>query len=201
MLLVDQTEPAGGAIAERLGIPFITVCNALALNREPDVPPPFTAWSYRTGHRMQWWARARNSLGYSASDRLTRPISQVVAAYRRNWLLPPHKSPDDSFSSLAQISQQPALFDFPRRQLPSCFHYVGPLRQESAGQGPCPWERLDGRPLIYASLGTLQNSRMEIFRCFAEACAPLDAQLVITHGGGLDVKEVGSLPGNAIVVS
>src|SRR5579875_1315178 len=35
-LLIDQTEPAGGAVAEHLGLPFVTVCNALALNREPD---------------------------------------------------------------------------------------------------------------------------------------------------------------------
>ena len=46
-LLVDQTEPAGGSVAEHLGIRFVTICNALALNREPDVPPPFTSWSYR----------------------------------------------------------------------------------------------------------------------------------------------------------
>jgi MGT family glycosyltransferase len=197
MLLVDQTEAAGGTIAERLGIPFITVCNALALNREPDVPPPFTSWRYRT----EWWARARNALGYSASDRLTRPISEVVAGYRRNWRLAAHRSPDDSFSRLAQISQQPASFDFPRQQLPSCFHYVGPLRKASGRQVPFPWERLDGRPLIYASLGTLQNSRIAIFRCFAEACSPLDVQLVITHGGGLDAKEASSLPADTIVVS
>src|SRR5687767_14318409 len=31
-LLVDQMEPAGGAVAEHLGIPFVTVCNALAIN-------------------------------------------------------------------------------------------------------------------------------------------------------------------------
>ena len=35
-LLVDQMEPAGGAVAERLGLPFITVCNALLINRDPD---------------------------------------------------------------------------------------------------------------------------------------------------------------------
>jgi zeaxanthin glucosyltransferase len=47
MLLVDQTEPAGGSVAEHLGLPFVTVCNALALNREPAVPPPFTNWTWR----------------------------------------------------------------------------------------------------------------------------------------------------------
>ena len=39
-LLVDQMEPAGGAVAEHLGIPFITICNALAINRDPVAPPP-----------------------------------------------------------------------------------------------------------------------------------------------------------------
>src|SRR5579863_10293681 len=48
-LLVDQTEPAGGSVADYLRIPFVTVCNALALNREPDLPPPFTGWPYSRG--------------------------------------------------------------------------------------------------------------------------------------------------------
>jgi MGT family glycosyltransferase len=66
---------------------------------------------------------------------------------------------------------------------------------------PFPWERLDGRPLIYASLGTLQNSREPVFRCFAEACRDLDVQLVISHGGGLSAEQVARLPGDPLVVS
>ena len=34
-LIVDETYTAGGAIAERCGIPFVTICNALALIAEP----------------------------------------------------------------------------------------------------------------------------------------------------------------------
>src|SRR5579863_9135462 len=56
MLLVDQTEPGGGTVAERLGLPFVTICNALVLNRESAVPPPFTPWT--TGDR--WWLEMRN---------------------------------------------------------------------------------------------------------------------------------------------
>jgi len=66
---------------------------------------------------------------------------------------------------------------------------------------PFPWERLDGRPLVYASLGTLQNSREPLFRTFAEACRGLDVQLVISHGGGLTASEAANLPGNPLVVS
>ncbi|MGH9639571.1 MAG: glycosyl transferase family 1, partial [Bryobacteraceae bacterium] len=146
-LLVDQTEPAGGSIAEHLGIPFVTVCNALALNREAGLPPPFTPWSFRIGFA----ARLRNRIGNAAVHWVTKPVYRVVARYREEWKLPPLRSPEDSYSKLAQVSQQPLAFDFPRKALPDSFHYVGPLRSPGARQIPFPWEKLDGRPLIYAS--------------------------------------------------
>ena len=195
-LLVDQMEPAGGAVAEHLGLPFITVCNALAINRDPIAPPPFTDWHYQNSA----WAKLRNKAGYAVSDWLTSPIAKVVAEYRERWKLPALRSPDDSFSRLAQICQMPREFDFPRSQLPDNFHYVGPLRRARHTPVLFPWERLDGRPLVYASLGTLQNSREPLFRCFAMACAGLDVQLVISHGGGLTAQEAANLPGTPLVV-
>jgi zeaxanthin glucosyltransferase len=194
-LLVDQMEPAGGALAEHLGLPFFTICNALAINRDPDVPPPFTPWSYRAGGL----ARLRNRAGYTIGDRVTNPITQVVAKYRKQWNLPALRSPDDSFSTLAQICQMPAEFDFPRSALPANFHYVGPLR-ESGETIPFPWQRLDGRRVIYASLGTLQNRRPGVLRTIAAACQGLDSQLVISHGGGLSDDEAKALAGGPVVV-
>ena len=197
MILADQTEPAAGTIAERLNLPFVTICNALLLNREPDVPPPFTGWRYHPSV----WTRVRNNLGYFASDRLTRPITEVVQVQRRAWGLRPQRSPEESFSPLAQISQQPQLFDFPRRRLPDSFHYVGPLRRPKTLRPEFPWQRLDGRPLIYASLGTLQNSRPDIFHLFAEACEGTNSQLVVAHGGGLTKEQEQRLPGNTVAIS
>jgi MGT family glycosyltransferase len=195
-LIVDQMEPAGGAVAEHLGLPFVTVCNALAINQESSVPPAFTPWRYRDAA----WARARNRLGYAASNLATRPITRVVADYRRQWRLPLLCHPDESYSKLAQICQMPREFDFPRRELPETFHYVGPLRRPRPDEAHFPWEKLDGRPMIYASLGTLQNSREPVFRCIAEACRGLDAQLVISHGGGLTDEQASGLPGDPLVV-
>jgi zeaxanthin glucosyltransferase len=196
-LLVDQTEPAGATIAERLMIPFVTICNALALNREPDVPPPFTGWSYCRA----LWARVRNRAGYTLSDRVLHPVQRVVSEYRQRWKLSAYRGHEESFSPLAQISQQPPAFDFPRRHLTKTFHYTGPLRRPSSRAVTFPWDKLDGRPLVYASLGTLQNGKEQVFRCFAEACLDLPVQLVITHGGGLDEKTASSFPGDPVVVS
>ncbi|MCU1335653.1 MAG: glycosyltransferase, family [Bryobacterales bacterium] len=194
VLLVDQTEPAGGSVAEYLGLPFITICNALALNREPAVPPPFTPWNYRDDP----WGRLRNRLGNAISDRILAPVRNVLADYRTRWRLPAHQDLSDTFSSLAQISQQPREFDFPRRSLPDCFFYVGPLRRQRRRHIEFPWERLDGRPLIYASLGTLQNKNLKLFHCFAEACRRLEVQLVIAGAGK---ESLGSLPENVLAVS
>ncbi len=195
-LLVDQTEPAGSSVADYLGIPFVTICNALVMSSDAQVPPPFTSWNYSRSP----WARVRNGIGYRISRQIMRPVERVVQSYRLRWNLRKYATPEDSFSSLAQISQQPQAFDFPRRNLPHCFHYVGPLRH-SHRPVPFPWDKLDGRPLVYASLGTLQNQKEHVFRSFAEACRNLNVQLVITHGGGLPEQAASSFPGNPIVVS
>jgi MGT family glycosyltransferase len=140
----------------------------------------------------------RNRLGYAVSDRILAPVRAVLADYRRRWKLPEHKSPEDSYSRLAQISQQPREFDFPRKLLPSCFHYVGPLRSPERHKVEFPWKRLDGRPLIYASLGTLQNQKTNLYQCFVEACEGLDVQIVIA---GRSPESLGPLPENVIAVS
>ncbi|AFY75970.1 glycosyltransferase, MGT family [Pleurocapsa sp. PCC 7327] len=198
-LLIDQLEPGGAAVAERLQLPFITICNALALNREPGIPPIFTHWVYQEAS----WVHLRNQVASYLSDLTVQPFHVVVARYRRQWKLPPLKGSDIFFanSQLAQISQQPTTFDFPRQFLPKCFHYTGPWRNQSAQVVPFPWERLTDKPLIYASLGTLQISKYDVFHCIAAACEPLDVQLVITHGGGMNEEQAQKLPGSPLVVS
>jgi UDP:flavonoid glycosyltransferase YjiC (YdhE family) len=197
LLLVDQTEPAGGSVGEHLQVPFITVCNALALNREPQIPPPFSSWSYRPGG----WARLRNRVGYFAGDMLTHPIRAVLEHHRRRWGLPLLQPPDRYSSPVAQISQLVPGFEYPRTQLPAHFHFVGPIRFPSQSPVEFPWDRLEqDRPLIYASLGTLQGSKHALFRCFAEACDGLPVQLVISHGFGLNKEQATSLASYAVVV-
>jgi zeaxanthin glucosyltransferase len=63
-----------------------------------------------------------------------------------------------------------------------------------------PYEKLTGQPLIYASMGTVQNRLLGVFKSIAEACNDLDAQLVISLGGSATPESLGSLPGNPLVV-
>lgn len=195
-LLVDQNEPAGGTVAEHLGIPFVTVCTSLPLNREPLIPPPFVGWQYHDSVFAGW----RNGLGYAISDRLIAPIQAVLNQYRNRWRLPALRKPDDSFSPLAQLAQMPREFDFPRKKLPGTFQYLGPWFDDASASFPFPFEELDGRPLVYGSLGTLQDKGSRYFEIMAEAAARVDVQLVVALGAAAG-RYLGSLPGKPVVVN
>jgi zeaxanthin glucosyltransferase len=196
--VVDQASSAGGTVADQLGLPFATVCNALLLNPDPAVPPFFTHWR----HRDARWARLRNRVAWARLNRLYAPILAPIQRRRRQLGLPVPARIADTWSSRLQVSQQPETFEFPRRKLPGQVRFVGPLRLSGgAPPVPFPWERLDGRPLIYASLGTLQNRLAGTFRAIAEACDGLDAQLVLSTGRGMAPEALGELPGRPVVVA
>lgn len=201
-LLVDQILSEGRTIAEFLNIPLITVCSALLLNEDPnhDIPPYFTSWDYNPTSST---ARLRNQHSYMMLRGLRQPIIDLIAQYRREWNLTPQQlNHDENYSQLAQICQQPAEFEFPWQHLPPHFHFTGPYANPASRESvPFPFEKLTGQPLIYASMGTIQNRLFEVFRDIAQACMGLDAQLVISVGGAASPESLPELPGNPLVVS
>src|SRR6476469_542605 len=196
-LLVDQVSFEGGTIAEFLNLPFVTVCSALMVNRDPNIPPFGTPWQYNPTLPN----RLRNQLSYQLLNLAVKPIREVIAEYRHQWKLPLYSHPNDGYSKLAQLSQQPAEFEFPRQNLPPHFHFTGPYHNPATRKPvPFPFEQLTGQPLIYASMGTVQNRLLDVFQTIASACEGLDAQLVISLGGGATPESFPQLPGNPIVV-
>jgi len=196
-LLVDQATPEGGSVAEHLDIPFISMCSALMLNREINVPPFSTLWNYDpTPTGLE-----RNRLGYEKVNSFGKYLRKITNDYRSAWNLPTYEHPNQFYSHLAQVAQQPASFEFPRKELPTCFHFTGSYSNPSSRESIFfPYERLNEKPLIYASMGTLQNRLLWIFQAIAEACAGLDVQLVIALGGGASPDSLPKLPGDSIVV-
>lgn len=196
-LLVDQSSFGGPEVARHLDLPFVSVCCALMFNREPGIPPINTNWPYRP----DWWGKLRNAIGYKIVERVVKPLADVLVEYRRIWHLPAIDDPNKMFSELGQICQQPREFEFPRSELPANFHFTGPYANPSSREpADFPFDRLDGRPLIYASLGTIQNRLLHNYRLIAEACSNMDAQLVIALGGGSQPDDLPDLQGDPIVV-
>lgn len=195
-MIVDQAEACSGSVAEAAGLPWVSVCNGLSLNSEPGVPPCLTAWSYSE----TWTAVTRNKLAYAGLNIGSISRRKLINGFRKAWRLDPHQSLNQTFSPFAQISQQIREFDFPRRSLPDTFHYAGPLMRGGAGSVDFPWGRLDGRPLIYASLGTVVNRNARLYRIIADACSAIHAQLVLSLGGAGNADAYRDLPGSPIVV-
>ena len=198
-LLIDQVLLEGSSIAEHLNLPFITVCSAILLNPEPTVPPSLTGWNYDPS----WWGQLRNQLGTSLLKLTGLPVQRIVNQYRAKWGLKPLSNSDYDriWSNRAIVSQQPPSFEFPRRELPENFHFVGPLFSSiSRKEIPFPWSQLNDKPLIYASLGTVLSKQSWVLIQIAYACLGLDAQLVISLGGATEPEELGYVPGSPIVV-
>jgi zeaxanthin glucosyltransferase len=195
-LLVDQGQPAGSTLAQFLGIPFVTICNAIAEVPDPSVPPGATPWQYSD----HWLARLRNRAVHMGFDIALKPILRTINRSRKHWGFKPLASLNESRSPWAVVSQQTADFDFPHKSLPKHFHYVGLLRRTASARIPFPFDRLDGRPLVYATLGTVHSDTSGVLHNLSNACKELDAQLAITLGGRGDLSDYSGLPGQPIVV-
>lgn len=183
-LLCDQMEAAGGMVAEGLGLPYVSVACALPVNREPQLPLPVMPFAYATDERSQYVYEGSQKV----YDWLMRPLAKVLHEASRRLAIEPRGGLHDCLSPYAQISQTLPGFDFPRQHPPANFHAVGPLRvAQTEQQGKWPID--PARPFIFASLGTLQGGRFDMFKRIAAASRQLNAQLLIAHCGGLDPRQ------------
>ena len=196
-LLVDEADFAGN-VADYLGLPWISIALLPPFIHDDRFPPFWFGWA--AGEDPL--SRLRNRLAIQLLLRMASPIFKEVNRQRRAWGLKPHQRPEDALSPIAEITQLPEALEFPvAGARPARLFYTGPFVQPR--QRPAidfPWDQLDGRPLIYASLGTFQNGFDAIFRTIAKACAGLDAQLLISLGGGLYPEQLGKLAGSPLVV-
>lgn len=195
-LLVDEVDSAGN-VADYLGLPWISIALIPPMVQDDRFPPFWLGWAAGQDRL----SRLRNRLAIYSLLRISAPIFKDINRQRRAWGLEPFRRSEDALSPLARIAQLPEALEFDiAGEKPARLHYTGPFVH--SGQHPVefPWERLDGRPLIYASMGTLQNGSEGIFRTIAEACAGLDSQLLISLGGGLDPARLGKLAGDPLVV-
>ena len=184
-IIADQMEPAGGLVAEHLGLPFVSVACALPVNREALVPLPVMPWRYRATP----WGEQLNLHSSGVYDRAMQAHAPVIARHAAAFGLPPRQRLDECLSPLLQLSQTTPGFDFPRTSLPEHFHGIGPLRSALSDESPMDTPVAPGRPFVFASLGTLQGDRFGLFRRIAAACRELDLQLLIAHCGRLDASQ------------
>lgn len=196
VLLSNEIALTGPTVAEILRLPYFLISTT--------VPHHFgwNHWSWITGHRSSTscvsWLQSR--LLELSALRVRGPVGRSLDAYRRKMGLGPVRKISMSYPCLAQITQMPQCLELPGIAAGANFYYTGPwISSEARSQVEFPWERLDGRPLVYATLGTTRNFVPRILSMIAEACAGLNLQLVIALGNRSEPGLFSNLPGAPIV--
>jgi zeaxanthin glucosyltransferase len=183
-----------------LGLPYAHVWAILNIDFSGTTVPSVIPGPYDNTPE----ARQRNLEALKESNNAFFGIVQeLAAAYaERAGLKIDWSDRTPTFSKLAIVSQTPKEFDLPGVPWPSQFHYSGPFFDEAGRESiPFPWENLDSRPLVYASLGTLLNGIPNIYKNILAAVDKLpEIQLVLAKGNNIELSELGPIPSNIIVV-
>jgi len=150
---------------------------------------------------VSYFSRLQKALLQISAFRICGPIRWKLDKCRQQLGLGPVRDLQKVFPALAHIATLPECLDFPRSILPSNFYYTGPFVDENVRPVvDFPWNRLDGRPLIYVFLGPARKIRPILFLLIAEACEGLGLQVVISLGGRRSPEMFENLPGDPLVV-
>jgi MGT family glycosyltransferase len=201
-LVLDTIHMYLEVVPMSLGMPYAHVWAILNIDFSGATPPSVVPGPYEDTPA----GRARNLDGLKKSDNaffgLVQPLAEEYA--ERAGLLLDWSDPAATVSrhAAAIVSQTPKEFDLPGIPWPPQFHYTGPFF-DGAGREPIPfpWEKLDGRPLVYASLGTLVNGMTKIYHTILAAAGRMpEIQVVLAKGNNIELNDLGPIPSNFIVV-
>ncbi|WP_158790807.1 glycosyltransferase [Granulicella sp. L60] len=199
-IVLDTTQYYLGLLPMQLQIPYVHVSPGLPLDLSGATPPRFFGWPFEATAA----AIKKNRIGVSRVLQFLEPCIDVAKAYsKRMGMDIDWKDPDPTISKLAWIAQMPREFDFPGDHWPPQFHYTGPFHDgEGREEVPFSWENLTGEPLIYASMGTLQNGHKQVFQVIVDAAEKLSGfQLVLSIGNNLNTDEIRTSLSKTIVVN
>lgn len=104
-----------------------------------------------------------------------------------------------SNSSTMNIVFTSALFQPASEKLGAGYSFVGPSIAPRSASHDFPFEAINGNPVIYISLGTINNDNLEFYRQCFEAFAQYDAQCILSVGKRTDIGALGVIPANFIV--
>ena len=198
-LLVDNVQFYAELGPMQLGMPYVQVCNGLHWDYSGYTPLGIFGWPHDTTAA----GLARNREGVANWTNLFLSVNEDIRAHAESVGLKIDWNDMSSIvSPFASITQTPRVFDFESSHWPAHFHHTGPFHDGKGRQNvDFPWERITGEPLVYASMGTILNGRVDVFRTIVGALAKhKDLQLVLSLGDQIDPQQIGPVPNNAIIV-
>ncbi|WP_158789839.1 glycosyltransferase [Granulicella sp. L46] len=193
-LIMGEISLTGPTVAELLRLPYFIVSTSIPHNFGWHAPRSILSTT-------SWTEGLQKKLLEVSVLHMNGPVLWSLDRLRKRVGLASARNIAKTHPELAHITQWPQCLDDQRFTLPTNFFYTGPFVNDMARPSiDFPWEKLDGRPLVYASLGTTRKNDASIFHRIAQACSGLGMQLVITLGGRRDPSILGGLPGDPVVV-
>jgi zeaxanthin glucosyltransferase len=198
-LIIDIVQFYAELGALQLGMPYVHVSTGVHHDYSGYTPLCLYGWHHETTPA----ALARNREGVAKWASLLESVNEGIKAHASSvGLNIDWNDLSSTVSPFASITQVPRAFDFESSHWPSQFHHTGPFHNGKGRENvDFPWERLTGEPLVYASMGTILNGQVDVFRTIVAAVAKnKNLQLVLSIGDQIDPKRIGPVPNNAIVV-
>jgi len=198
-LIIDTVQFYAELGAMQLGMPYVHVSNGVHHDYSGYTPLCLYGWPHETTSA----ALARNREGVAKWINLLESVNGGIKAHaERTGLKIDWNDLDSTVSPWAFITQVPRAFDFESSHWPSQFYHTGPFHDGNGrAKVDFPWAQLTGEPLIYASMGTILNGQVDVFRTIVAAVAQnKNLQLVLSIGDQVDPRQIGLVPNNAIIV-
>ncbi|XVQ90075.1 macrolide family glycosyltransferase [Microbispora siamensis] len=182
-ILYDILSAWGGHMATVLGVPAVCSVPSLLVNRR---------MAYALPLRVLRVLAAR----LTSPRQLVRNRTLARSIRRAYGVDQPHDFRVFADPGPLNIVYSSRMFQPYADSLPEDrFVFVGPTAAARPGFH-FPFDWLDGRPLVYVSLGTVFNDRPDFFRACVEAFGDQDVQLVIAAGRSVESWDLGEIPGN-----
>lgn len=177
-MIHDAMLGGGKVLAHRLGIPAVCSCTSFAMDRLP-LPP----------HMVEPGFHPQLDMLYKELDRLgevwkTGPLTMMDIFFKKEKLNIVYTS--------KLFQPESGLFD-------ESFNFVGPSIDEVSGKDDFLLRELDGRRVVYISMGTINNNCIDFYGKCLEAFGDTELKVVMAVGKKVDIASLGPVAGNIIV--
>ncbi|NDI34208.1 macrolide family glycosyltransferase [Chengkuizengella sediminis] len=187
----------GKEISKILNIPGISVFDSFAfIDEMANIDPSFFMENIlRAGEDPLYKKYKGNTNMYK---KLIQKVSKSIAKK--------HNLQDSNVINDIFLSKQGLNILFTSKQLQiyseafdDTYLFTGYSIYHRNGEVDFPFEKLTNKPLVYISLGTIFNDRLDIYRSFINAFGDTDLQVVMSIGQKIHIEDLGCVPENFIV--
>ncbi len=191
-IFYDMMAAWGWVAARLLDLPTVSSIPTFALNKEVG-----RAMMQASGMSPLTLVRAQLLTGFSLFN-IWRKARRLERRYGVELL---ERGILDIFSSRADLNLVYTSREFQplSETFDASYRFVGPSIPDELPETDFPLERLEGRKVLYVSLGTVRNRRPDFYRACLEAYGGGEFLVVMAVGRGTEVASLGALPDNVIV--